>query len=65
MAAAAILVGYLLLVIEFGMPGLLAGGALLAVLVLGTWRRPPPAATCQENRPGASTGADPRPPDLS
>ena len=63
MAAAAILVGYLLLVIEFGMPGLLAGAALLAVLVLGTWRRAP--ATCQDNSPGASTGADSRPPDLS
>jgi membrane-bound ClpP family serine protease len=63
MAAVAIAVGYLLLVIEFGMPGLLAGAALLAVLVLGTWRRAP--VTCQENRPGASTGADSRPPDLS
>lgn len=39
MAAAFILGGYVLLVVEFGWPGALAAFAHALVMLVGTWRR--------------------------
>lgn len=39
MAAAFIVVGYVLLVAQFGWPGLVAAAVHAGILVLGLWRR--------------------------